>query len=137
MRTGPFVPTSWLGRIEARTATVASAGAGTYWALIQPPDGEMWLILNASAWHTVGAGRTCNWAWLDPLASTNLYQDTVLASAVDWPLFTTAAGLVITHGPLIATRTRYPRFAMVATGAGENAFTRAIVAIVTDPTGQM
>lgn len=130
-------PLELLDRIEGYLTDVTSVGAGTTWALLRPPEGVAYLVFTASGYHTAGAGRVCNWAWLDTVGSQNLYADTSIATATDWPLVTTAGLVKITHGPIIATRTRYPRFALVAVGAGEHVFIKALVAKFIHPTGQM
>lgn len=134
---GLQIPLELLGRIEGYLTDVTSVGAGTTWALLQPPEGVAYVVLSASAYHAAGGARTCNWAWLDPVGSQNLYADTAINAATDWPLVTTAGLVVITHGPIIATRTRYPRFALVAVGAGEHVYIKALVAKFIHPTGQM
>jgi len=127
MQNSVQVPIQLMSRARNKYLTVASGGAGAQALSLQPPLGSAYLILGAYGYHGAGGARVCNWSFVDPLLTQNLYADTSIAANVQWPIYANATPLVLIHGPILATYRQYPVWTEVATGAGENSYVKALV----------
>jgi hypothetical protein len=121
------LPIGALSRLRNKTVTATSVGAGATPCSLRPALGSAYLVAGAYGYHAAGGARTCNWSHSDPVGTINMYADTSIAAAVQWALYTNAAGLLLFHNPFIITYRTYPTFTLVAGGAGEVVTVKALV----------
>lgn len=122
-----WLPPGALSRLRNKTVTATSAGAGSTPAALRPALGTGYLVAGAYGYHAAGGARVCNWSHTDAVATINMYADTSIAAALQWALYTNAAGLLLFHNPFILTYRSYCTFTLVATGAAEVVTVKALV----------